>query len=126
MLDRAFWWADVINYEVACGVLNGGDNPYDHPSIEREEKVGITEMWAHAVGYIMEREYGGVKKSTYPEQGVYWFKPEIIWDLYKYGMSLKEINQSMTCDVATLQMFKEKLLGDNKNHTSLINSTFWF
>lgn len=36
VLDRAFWWADVINYEVTCGVLNGGGSPYAHPSLEKK------------------------------------------------------------------------------------------
>ncbi|MBR5830908.1 MAG: hypothetical protein IKY63_06570, partial [Tidjanibacter sp.] len=103
-----------------------GKSPYEHSCVEKEEKAGITEMWAHAVGYIMEREYLGRGKLTYPEQGKYWFKPEIIWDLYRGGMSLKEINQSMTEDVVTLQSFKARLLEDNVSHTSLINMKFKF
>ena len=124
MLDRAFWWADVINYEVACGVLNGGDNPYDHPSIEREEKVGVTEMWAHAVGYIMLYEYMGDNRVSYPFSNMYWFKPEIIWDLYKAGMSLKDISQSMTEDITTRSSFKAQLVKDNSLYTSQIQSIF--
>lgn len=126
VLDRAFWWADVINYEVACGVLNGGDNPYDHPSIEREEKAGVTEMWAHAVGYIMLYEYMGknISSELYPSQGIYWFKPEIIWELYKVGMSLQDINQSMTDGVVTMQSFKEQLISDNPTYDSQISSIF--
>lgn len=126
VLERAFWWADVINYEVECGVRSLGESPYEHSCVEKEEKAGITEMWAHAVGYIMEREYLGRGKSTYPEQDKYWFKPEIIWDLYRGGMSLKEINQSMTENVVTLQSFKARLLEDNVSHTSLINMKFKF
>lgn len=126
VLDRAFWWADVINYEVACGVLNGGGNPYDHPSIEREEKAGVTEMWAHAVGYIMLYEYWGtnISRISYPESGRYWFKPEIIWDLYKAGMSLKDISQSMTEDITTRSSFKAQLVKDNSLYTSKIQSIF--
>ena len=116
----------MINYEVACGVLNGGDNPYDHPSIEREEKAGVTEMWAHAVGYIMLYEYMGknISSELYPSQGIYWFKPEIIWELYKVGMSLQDINQSMTDGVVTMQSFKEQLISDNPTYDSQISSIF--
>lgn len=125
-LDKAFWWADVINYEVACGVLNGGSRPYEHPSLPKEGKVGVTEMWAHAVGYIMLYEYWGtnISRILYPESGRYWFKPEIIWDLYKAGMSLKDISQSMTEDITTRSSFKAQLVKDNSLYTSQIQSIF--
>lgn len=123
-LDRAFWWADVINYEVTCGVLNGGGSPYAHPSLEKNEKVGITEMWAHAVGYIMLYEYIGDNRVSYPFSTMYWFKPEIIWDLYKAGMSLKDISQSMTEDITTRSSFKTQLIKDNPLYASQIQSIF--
>ena len=116
----------MINFEVSCGVLNGGSDPYEHPSLPKEGKVGITEMWAHAVGYIMLYEYTGVTitNKLYPELGWYWFEPEIMWELYKVGMSLQDINQSMTDGVVTMQSFKEQLISDNPTYDSQISSIF--
>ena len=116
----------MINYEVSCGVLNGGGSPYAHPSLEKNEKVGITEMWAHAAGYIMLYEYleKDISSALYPKRGNYWFKPEIIWELYKVGMSLQDINQSMTDGVVTMQSFKEQLISDNPTYDSQISSIF--
>lgn len=54
----------------------------------------------------------------------YWFKPEVILELYRNGMSLQEINQSMLSDVDTIKSFKDQLIEDNKNYTSLINKVF--
>lgn len=124
VLDRAFWWADVINYEVACGVLNGGGSPYEHSSIDKNEKVGITEMWAHAVGYIMLYEYSGDKMYAYPVADKYWFKPTVVWNLYKAGLSLKDISDSMSDTIITLQAFKEQLIEDNEQYKATINSIF--
>lgn len=116
----------MINYEVSCGVLNGGSDPYEHPSLPKEGKAGITEMWAHAVGYIMLYEYTGVTitNKLYPELGWYWFEPEIIWELYKVGMSLQDINQSMIDEVVTMQSFKNQLISDNLAYKSQINNIF--
>lgn len=124
VLDRAFWWADVINYEVTCGVLNEGGSPYAHPSLEKNEKVGITEMWAHAVGYIMLYEYSGDKMYAYPVADKYWFKPTVVWNLYKAGLSLKDISDSMSDTIITLQAFKEQLIEDNEQYKATINSIF--
>ena len=92
--------------------------------IKLEERVGITEMWAHAVGYIMLYEYLGINRQSYPTVVNYWFKPDVVWDLYKNGLSLRDISQSMTENIVTLQSFKEKLIEDNKSHTTAINTIF--
>lgn len=126
VIERALWWGDVIQYEVACGVLSGGDSPYEHPSLEKDGKVGVTEMWAHAVGYIMMYENHGLSLSTCPVKGKYWFKPEIIWELYKNGLTLKCISQSMMEEITNLQSFKERLLENNESYASIINSIYVF
>lgn len=92
--------------------------------IKREDRVGITEMWAYAVGYIMLYEYLGINRQSYPTVVNYWFKPDVVWDLYKNGLSLRDISQSMTENIVTLQSFKEKLIEDNKSHTTAINTIF--
>ena len=126
VIERALWWGDVIQYEVACGVLNGGNSPYEHPSLEKDGKVGVTEMWAHAVGHIMEYENYGRTLGRDPFTEDYWFKPEIVWELYKNGLELNNISKSMEEDVTTLQLFKERLLEGNPQYVSIINSIFVF
>lgn len=79
-------------------------------------------MWAHAVGHICEFEYFNKSKGEY-DSG-YWFKPEIVWDLYRKGMSLKQISKSMTKDITTLQAFKEQLINDNIAYKSSIEALF--
>lgn len=124
VLDRAFWWADVINYEVACGVLNGGGSPYEHSSLEKEGKVGVTEMWAHAVGYICGCEHLGSQVSSYPNTKKYWFAPEIIVELYKKGMSLSQISKSMTGEIVMLNDFQKQLTINNAAYEVDINKLF--
>lgn len=122
VIDRALWWANVINYEISCGVLSKGDNPYEHPSVPRSEMAGITEMWAHAVGHICKYEYRNKAVGGFLYN--YWFKPEIILELYRNGMTLQEISQSMQEDIDTLQSFKDQLIEDNESYASLINQVF--
>ena len=43
---------------------------------------------------------------------------------YKNGLGLREISQSMTENIVTLQSFKKKLIEDNKSHTTAINTIF--
>lgn len=124
MLDRALWWADVINYEVTCGVLNGGSHPYEHPSIPKEGKVGVTEMWAHAVGHICQYEHLGEQVKSYPHTNKYWFAPETICELYNRGLSFGQISACMSMNVYTLEDFKNELIDKNNNFSYLINYLF--
>ena len=104
--------------------MNGGSRPYEHPKIPKEGKVGVTEMWAHAVGYIMLYEYTGSNMGLYPVVDEYWFKPTVVWELYKLGLSLNSILGVMQSDVVTLQTFKERLVEKNKQYEIILNTTF--
>lgn len=119
--ERAMWWADVIQYEIACGIVEG---PYEATGVPHSGKVGVTEMWAHAVGHIMEYEYSGDAMKNHPDAGKYWFKPEIIWELYKLGMPLSDISKSMVEDVVSLSDFKWQLMEDNESFATQIDSLF--
>lgn len=81
-------------------------------------------MWAHAVGQIMKYEYSGDQLRNIPGQGRYWFKPEIIWELYKLGMPLSDISKSMVEDVVSLSGFKWQLMEDNESFATQIDSLF--
>lgn len=120
--ERARWWSYVFNYEATCIALSSGAKTYEYPGLPYEERAGITEMWAHAVGHICEFEYYSKLKGDY--NSGYWFMPEIIWELYKAGMTLKQINQSMTEDIVLLDDFKDQLIKDNRTYESLIEEQF--
>ena len=120
--ERARWWSYVFNYEATCIVLSSGAKTYEYPGLPYEERAGIAEMWAHAVGHICEFEYCSLAMGDY--NSGYWFKPEIIWDLYKCGMTLKQISVSMKQDVTTLVKFKEQLIKDNSAYKNLIEHLF--
>lgn len=117
--ERALWWCDVIQYEVACGII---DSPYEATGVPHSGKVGVTEMWAHAVGHICQYEYQNKNVGAFLYN--YWFKPEVILDLYGSGLTLQEINQSMTSEICSLQDFKEQLIEDNSTCDSLIRGVF--
>ena len=125
---RSQWWSYVFNYEVAC-ILLSFDDPYEHPSVPREERAGIAEMWAHAVGYICKYEHCQRNVADYRDRSngiydVYWFAPEIILDLYERGMTLKQISDCMTEDVITFEDFRETLIVHNSTYASRINYLF--
>lgn len=121
--QRASWWADVIQYEIACGIGSGGD-PYEMAGVPHEGKAGVTEMWAHAAGNIMLYEFWGIVLNAYPKVKDYWFRPEIVWEMYKLGISLGDINRSMREDVVSLTDFKWQLEEDNPPYAKQIDSLF--
>ena len=128
-IARSLWWSYVFNYEVACILLSLFDDPYEHPSVPREERAGITEMWAHAVGYICKYEHRQRNVANYRDgsNGIYdeyWFAPEILLDLYERGMTLKQISDCMTEDVITFEDFRETLIVHNSTYASRINYLF--
>lgn len=119
--ERALWWSDVIQYEVACGII---DSPYEATGVPHSGKVGVTEMWAHAVGHICQYEHLQKQIKSYLYADHYWFAPEFLLALYKKGMTLKQINDCMTQDITTLDCFKEQLIETNIVSEQEINKLF--
>ena len=79
-------------------------------------------MWAHAVGHICKYEHLQEPLGLYFVGGKYWFAPELLLELYNLGLTLGDINKSMTEEVTTLQLFKEQLISDNPSYESQINA----
>ncbi len=122
--ERARWWSYVFNYEATCIVLSSGAKTYEYPGLPYEERAGITEMWAHAVGHICKYEHRQKEIEPYLWVGRYWFAPEIILDLYDNGMTLKKISDCLTSDVVTLEDFQNRLVQNNNTYTSMIDGLF--
>ena len=121
---RSQWWAHVFGYEIQCMLNSNFQEVYEHPSVPREERAGITEMWAHAVGHICGYEHRQKQKQPYPHTNQYWFAPEILIDLYDGGMTLKQICDCMTSDVVTLEGFRARLIANNSSYAQRINNLF--
>lgn len=120
---RSQWWSYVFGYEVQCMINSNFQEVYEHPNVPREERAGITEMWAHAVGHICGYEHRNKEVSTYDDYE-YWFAPEILLVLYDGGMTLKQISDCMTSDVVTLEGFRERLIENNSSDAAMINYVF--
>ena len=90
------YWTDYITYIASYGMYGDGTGI-------NAELCGIGEMWGYAVGEI--QLYKMLKLDTI--KGDYsgshsddWFKPHVIWDLYRYEiLSLKEIYDCMGINV---------------------------
>jgi hypothetical protein len=111
------FWAKYISYIITYGMY--GDITCNNSGI-----CGVGEMWGYAMGYIekYEKYYGGVYGNI-PCKDKYWFKPEIIWDLYKNKILTKrEIYNCMTSDVKTHAQIKQKMISKYPSKaTSIIN-----
>ncbi len=131
IFNDAQWWADVIDYELECILASGFEDIYGTPNTPNNEHCGVAEMWAHAVGNIFYKElYERVdireSQSTYPprEDGPYWFRPEIIWDLYLAGIPLTTLEGGLTRYTNSIQTYKQILLSRYPQYSYEINQIF--
>lgn len=126
------WWADVMDYEANCIVASSFNDPYGTKTSSGNGKCGVTEMWATAVGYIMEYEKmlnnNHKLTSIYKCPNIiasYWFRPGIVWDLYCNNiLSLNEIMSCMTSDVDDIASLKSKLMLNFTSKSVPIDTTF--
>ena len=108
-MQRALWWSNVIDYEVGCYIQCIG--PYGASHTPNNGHCGVTEMWAHAMGFIMQKEgyhFQDISGTEYPELNKdYWFEPEFIWDKYRYReLSIHEIFSPLTRNVTDVRAYK--------------------
>ncbi len=110
-MQSAVWWSNVIDYEVGCSIQGLG--VYGNINTPNNGHCGVTEMWAHAMGYIMQKEeFWGydITHDAYPDEKYYWFEPEILWDIYRQGsLSIYEIFSPLTRDVTNVETYKNLL-----------------
>lgn len=113
------FWAKYISYIITYGM-------YGDASCNNSGICAVGEMWGFAMGYVekYEKYYGGVFGNI-PCANKYWFKPEIIWDIYKNKiLTRREIYNCMTSDVKSHAQFKQKMISKYPSKSTLITNTF--
>lgn len=86
-------------------------------------------MWGYAIGYIEEYEKykGGVRgtNNDFPLGKKYWFKPNIIWDIYRDKvLNKREIFNCMTSDVKSHEQLKQKMVSKYPSKKTSIITIF--
>jgi len=113
------YWAKYINYVITYGIV-GSNGAYGDGTGNNSGICAVGEMWGYAMGYIETYEkyakygkyYGGVTNKNFPREkdGNLWFKPAIIWNLYRDKvLTKKEIFQCMTSDVRSPEELKARM-----------------
>ena len=128
--NNAQWWANVVDYELDCILASDFEDPYGTINTPNNGHSGVAEMWAFAVGNIFYKElYEQIDiratSTPYPprEDGSYWFKPEIIWDLYLEGIPLTTLLSGLSNQATSIQIYKQIMISRYPQHTDVINYT---
>lgn len=99
------YWGKYISHIVTYNGYGDGSGLYSGVC-----EVG--EMWGYAMGEIhYKKNYLGQSlEGEYPENNVFWFKPQIYWDLIRDGLiDETRLFSYMTEDVDNLSKLKEKI-----------------
>jgi|GEM_PF-140476 len=123
------FWADYISYIITYG-------SYGSPSSFNSGLCGVGEMWGYAIGNIQEFEKYGpdnqdIKNTTlvgakqpYPG-GKWWFKPQILWDLYRDNiLTKKQMYDCLTSEVRDHMALKDKMVSRHSKLKDDINMAF--
>ena len=104
------YWNKYMNY-IANSYLNY-KSPYASENIEHSGICAVGEMWGYAMGYIYKYEKYKCsvnQQDIYPGDS-YFFKPHILWDIYKYRLLDKgEIFSCMTSDADEVYKLRNKI-----------------
>jgi hypothetical protein len=120
------YWAKYISYIITYGII--GDSPYGDGTGNNSGICAVGEMWGYAMGYIekYEKYNGGVSSDViYPGDKEVWFKPQILWDIYRDTVLTKrEIFNCMTSDVKSVEQLKQKMISAYPQKADLIINKF--
>jgi hypothetical protein len=115
------YWSKYISYIITYGAY--GDGTKNNFGI-----CAVGEMWGYAMGYIEQYEkYNGKIPSNmiYPGDKDVWFKPQILWDIYRDTVLTKrEIFDCMTSDVKSVEQLKQKMISKHSKKADLIINKF--
>ena len=106
--DRCEWWIDVFDYELmhlSSPTYGEADSPLNGP-------CGVTEMWAYAMGYYMRNlKYFRNGNSYNGTIGLFWFKPEFLWDLLTDNVvSSTNASKCLKYNVLDIDSFIDELI----------------
>lgn len=121
-ISRCAWWCNVFDYELEYL----SDPGYGDESYNGSGPCGVTEMWAYAMGYYMQKSTYSFKSTTFPRSySQYWFKPDALWDLLISGtITPKEAADCLVPSVKCINDFKEMLVNNNPGKKGIIESTY--
>lgn len=114
------YWADYIKYIVTYGAYGNGSG-------YNAGICAVGEMWGHAMGYINKYEkYSGRVPDSYPQSdAIYFFKPSIIWDMYRNNiLTKKQIYDCLMKDVKSVEQLKQRMIQLYPSKSRLITNTF--
>ena len=113
------YWRNYATYILTSFIQTG--DCYGTGNGENAGCCEVGEMWAYYIENALYKErYGSA--AAYGLN--YWFKPQILLDLEKGGVSRSDICASLGPDVNDANSLKEALLVYSPAKTALINKTF--
>ena len=115
------YWNPYIRYVIKSFITEGGE-AYGSGNGADSGYCELGEMW----GYFMESTlYQDRYKVDLPIFGNrFWFKPDIFLELYKRGISRKEIYRALGADVTSVDDLKDKLISLYPTWETLISEIF--
>lgn len=105
------YWNRYIGYIVNCWAEDHSTT-YGDGSMSDNGVCEVGEMWGYSMGYIHQYEkYYSIDNNTlYPGSEDYFFKPDVIWDIYRAELLDKQqIFAAMTNNVDDVMEFRNKL-----------------
>ena len=119
------FWAKYISYVATYGL---GESSYGDGSGHNAEVCGVGEMWGFAMGHIQECEKYDKQRfnKSYSDSWYnYWFKPDVVWDLFRNGiLTKKQIFDCLTADVDTFSKLMAKMHELYPDVVGAIDATF--
>lgn len=121
-IGRCLWWSLVFDYELAHLTSPG----YGAESYVGSGPCGVTEMWAYAMGYYLQKINYSITTTNFPRSSsAYWFKPDALWDLLVAGdITAKQASDCLVSSVTTVSNFKDKLIANNPSKQTIIENTY--
>lgn len=121
--SRCSWWADVFDYELGC-ILESGD-PYGDATSGGNGPCGVTEMWAHTMGYYLSNATYGIGTSFPKAYKSYWFKPDALWDLITNKViTCKQAADCLKPEIKSVKSFADRLINTYPTKKSIIENAY--
>ena len=113
------YWRDYATYILSSFITTG--DCYGTGNGDNAGYCEVGEMWAYYIENALYKERYGSNSGF----GLnYWFRPQILMELEKGGVSRSEICSALGFNVDDVKSFKKSLLANCPEKAALINKTF--
>lgn len=119
------YWADYVSYIITYGAY--GQESYYNAGV-----CGVGEMWGYAMGWLQYHEQymkdivRGSEMDYPRDESLHWFKPHILWDLYRDRIVNKQqIFSCLTSDVRSVMSLRSKMIARYPAKTDRIKEAFF-